>query len=168
MKHITAFAAPFLSTLYLSTLFLFTVFLFIVFLFTLSLLTVTPAALANTASDEPHDEIPGANARPQIVKVTPSGIVPHELNMQQSDSVVFFYNNTVDDLISLEIDFGKNAVHCSAAVKIIKEPGLARTRKPFGPKEFASTCFHEKGRYPYKVFTSQKGKAPLSGTVIVQ
>lgn len=128
----------------------------------------SPSFLTAANDDGDHDEIPSANARPQMIKVTPKGLVPPELNMQQSDSVVFFYNNTIDDLISLEIDFGTNSVHCSAAVKIIQEPGLTRTRKPFGPKEFASTCFHEKGRYPFKVFTSQKGKAPLTGTVIVE
>lgn len=132
-----------------------------------AIIPVTPIFVF-AEEDGASDSVPQAGARPQIVKVTSKGVTPTELNMQQSDSVVFFYNGTDDDLVSLEIDFGKNSVHCSAAMKIVEEPGLTRTRKPFGPKEFASTCFHEKGRYPFKVFTSKKGSAPYSGSVVVQ
>lgn len=108
------------------------------------------------------------DARPQMVKITSKGLSPAQLTMLESDSVVFFYNDTDDDLATLEVDFGSRAVHCAAALKVVKEPGLARSRKPFGPKEFASTCFHDKGQYSYRIFTSDKGKTPYTGTVIVQ
>lgn len=129
---------------------------------------VWPTPVFAAEEEIAKDSVPQAGARPQIIKVTSKGVAPVELSMNQSDSVVFFYNSTDDDLVSLEIDFGKNSVHCSAAMKIVTEPGLTRTRKPFGPKEFASTCFHEKGRYPFKVFTSKKGASPYSGWVVVQ
>ena len=142
---------------------------FATLLSTTFLYSAAPLADAHAEDDESRaDAVPQAGARPQIIKVTSKGISPTELNMSQSDSVVFFYNATDDDLVSLEIDFGKNSVHCSAAMKIVTEPGLTRTRKPFGPKEFASTCFHEKGRYPFKAFTSKKGASPYNGWVVVQ
>ena len=94
-------------------------------------------------------------ARPQIIKISNHGVSPSQLIMKQSDSVVFFYNITDEDLLTLEIDFGSRTIHCSAALRTIKPPGLTQTRKPFGPKEFASTCFHEKGSYPYRVLGSQ-------------
>lgn len=108
------------------------------------------------------------DARPQMVKVTSKGITPPQMTMRQSDSVVFFYNDTEDDLITLEVEFGARAVHCASALKVIKEPGLARSRKPFGPKEFVSTCFHDKGLYSYRIYTSKKGNPPYTGTVTVQ
>ena len=105
------------------------------------------------------------DARPQIIKIGPAGLSSSNFTMQQSDSVVFFYNTTDQELLTLEIDFGKRSVHCSGALRVVKEPGLSRSRKPFGPKEFISTCFHERGAYPFKVFTSTKN---YSGTVTVE
>ena len=148
-------------------------------------LTIAPTISVDCFAEEPHGHGEGSSpsthaehhgieapqspdARPQMVKIGPKGVSPAQLTMLQSDSIVFFYNDTEDDLATLEVEFGPRVVHCSAALKIVKEPGLARSRKPFGPKEFASTCFHDKGQYTYRVYTSRKGQTPYTGTVTVQ
>lgn len=151
----------------------------LVALFSLFIFPVSSSVAHNPENGSPdHDSSEAAtqknespespDARPQMVKITTRGISPSQLSMQQADSIVFFYNDTEDDLVTLEVEFDNRAVHCGAALKVVKEPGLARSRKPFGPKEFASTCFHDKGQYTYKVYTSRKGKSPYTGTVTVQ
>jgi hypothetical protein len=138
-------------------------------LYTLCTFFFPVSLYAGAPEQSPTDEArPRPNARPQIIKILDSGISQKELIMNSTDSVVFFYNDTKDELVALEIDFGSNEVHCSSAVVIVKKPGLARTRKPFGPKEFASTCFHDAGVYPFKVFGSSSKSKVYSGVVKVR
>jgi hypothetical protein len=135
----------------------------------LSVLASAPAfAVDNHQHSEEEQAQTKADARPQIIKISSVGVAPAKLTMQRSDSIVFFYNTTDEDLLTLEIDFGSRSVHCSGALRVVKEPGLSRTRKPFGPKEFVSTCFHEKGAYPYKIFSSRNGNQVFSGSVSVE
>ena len=141
----------------------------LVFFCWISFLNSTPAFSVDEHQHAENEQAPTkADARPQIIKISSNGVAPTKLTMQKSDSVVFFYNTTDEDLLTLEIDFGARSVHCSGALRVVKEPGLSRTRKPFGPKEFVSTCFHEKGAYPYKIFSSRSNNQVFSGSVSVE
>jgi hypothetical protein len=139
-------------------------------IYTITFIYPHPTCYALEAHNHEEEQQAGlaSDARPQIVKILSNGVVPANFTMQRSDSVVFFYNTTNEDLLTLEIDFGSSSVHCSGALRVVKEPGLSRTRKPFGPKEFVSTCFHEKGAYPYKIFSSLDKNRTFTGTVTVE
>jgi hypothetical protein len=122
-----------------------------------------------------HAESPAAAApnfvtipEARIVKVTDRGLSAREIHMPVRDMFVFFYNDTNDSLLSLEIDFGKHNVHCTSSNMLLERPGVVRTAKPVGPTDFATTCFHAAGSYPFTIAGLQGTATPVRGTIIVE
>ncbi len=107
-------------------------------------------------------------SRNQMIKLTDRGLEPVNLRMTTADSILFFLNDSTDALATLEIDFGSKATHCSSGNLQIDPNGLIRSVEPFGPKDFASVCFHEPGRYPVKVYGLKAKPSGILGEVIVE
>ena len=104
----------------------------------------------------------------KIIKLTDKGLVPQELTMTLSDSVVFLLNDSSDSLATIEVDFGKKHMHCNGSNMRADSDGKARSTRPFGPRDFAATCFHEPGDFPYKVFGLRSNPAGVSGIIHVE
>lgn len=107
-------------------------------------------ALAFAHDDETNDEV--AVSKNQIIKLTDHGLEPATIRMRIDDSIVFFYNDTKETLATLEVDFGDKKTHCSSSNMVLNEAGKIKSSVPFGPKEFASTCFHDRGEYPFTIY----------------
>ncbi len=104
----------------------------------------------------------------QVVKLTDSGISPNMLSMKLTDSIVFLLNDTADTLTTLEIDFGSKQMHCSGGNLRAESDGKSRSVRPFGPRDFASTCFHEPGDYSYTVYGLKPNPSGIRGTIHVE
>ena len=105
--------------------------------------------------------------------------------MKREDRVAFFVNNSLDSLLSINVQFGKNSTHCASANLEIQDESVGsdgahassvvRSTKPISPKDFATTCFHEPGTYPYTIrgLSTKNAKGDqeileLSGSILVE
>lgn len=108
------------------------------------------------------------DSRNQIVRLTDRGLEPSTMTIKKDDSIVFFLNDTADSLTTLEIDFGEKHAHCSSTNLIISSFGKIKSQRPFGPNDFSSTCFHEKGTYPFVIYGLKSKPAGMAGQIIVE
>lgn len=106
--------------------------------------------------------------RNQILKLTDNGLVPSTLKMKAEDSIVFFVNDTRDSLTTLEIDFGAKPSHCSGGNLRVMNDNKIKSVRPFGPNDFASTCFHASGEYPLTVYGLKRNPSGIKTTIIVE
>lgn len=104
----------------------------------------------------------------KIIKLTDKGLVPQTLNMTTQDSIVFLLNDSSDSLATVEVDFGAKHMHCNGSNLRADSDGKVRSSRPFGPRDFAATCFHEPGDFPYKVFGLSSNPAGFSGMIHVE
>jgi hypothetical protein len=124
--------------------------------------------VAQTALDlrkEIKKSIP--DAQKEIVTLSEKGISPEKLTISKLDASVFFLNTTDEDEFSLEIDFGKNRVHCFSPNLDLSEDGVMRTKEPIRPKDFAIMCFPQAGNYAVRVIGLTKQKKTLGGEIII-
>lgn len=110
--------------------------------------------------------IPDSNN--QIIKLTDTGIVPPVLHMQLSDSIVFVLNDTRESLTTVVFEFGSKQMHCAGSNLETTEDGLIRSKRPFAPRDFASTCFHEKGDYKLTAYGLKAQPNGITAHVIVE
>jgi hypothetical protein len=104
----------------------------------------------------------------QIVKLSDRGIEPSVLHMKKEDSIAFFLNDSTDSLVTLAINFGKLPAHCSSSNMKIGDDGMIRSTRPVGPKDFASTCFHDRGTYNYTVYGLKGDPQGVEGSIVVE
>lgn len=102
-----------------------------------------------------------------MVVITDAGLEPSTLSMSREERVAFFVNNSRDSLVTLDVDFGSNTTHCASKNLEIREDGRVTSSKPVAPKDFATTCFHDAGRYPFTVKGVANHPAGLQGTIVV-
>lgn len=107
------------------------------------------------------------DARKEILTLGEAGIQPQPLTIDKLDASVFFLNTTREKKLSLEIDFGKNRVHCLSPNLELGSDGVMRTRQPIGPKDFAIMCFPETGVYPFRVSGLEKSGRVSEGRVVI-
>ena len=126
--------------------------------------------LPNPVSSEiaPDTLPPASNIQGQMIVITDSGLEPRDITISREERVAFFVNNSKESLITIEVDFGKNTTHCASKNLEITEDGKVRSIKPVAPKDFATTCFHESGRYPFTVNGIQGQADGVRGTITVQ
>jgi hypothetical protein len=110
------------------------------------------------------DDLPTAQS--EIIKLTDSGVEPQNLKMRLEDSIVFVLNSSTSSLMTLEVDFGGKTTHCASANMTIAQNTSLKSKRPIGPNDFASMCFHEKGSYPFTV-AGLSGKT-FHGTISVE
>ena len=136
----------------------------LVLTFLLSLSIVTVVATASAAA--PPQQMP-VSQKP-ILKLTDNGLEQSVLHMTTDDSVLFFLNDTKDSLTSLEIDFRGQTAHCASSNMKAADDGFIRSSTPFGPHDFATTCFHSKGAYEYTVYGLKPKPSGIKGKIIVE
>lgn len=108
------------------------------------------------------------DSKNQVIKFTDAGIEPKNLKIKKEDSIVFFLNDTDSSLTSLVIEFGSKATHCGGAKLQTGKNGRVASVRPFGPNDFTSTCFHEPGEYPFKVYGLKANPKGLQSTIYVE
>lgn len=110
---------------------------------------VTPA---EKLSAEPQPQTTTvADSKNQIVKLTDAGIEPETVSMKRDDVLLFLLNDSTDSLATVEIEFGKNTMHCGGG-NLTVDGTKIRSVRPFGPRDFATVCFHDPGTYDLRVY----------------
>lgn len=129
--------------------------------------------LPNQGNSEPESAgLPPATDLPmglqgQMIEVTDTGLTPQTLSMSREDRVAFFMNNSLDSLITLDINFGTNSTHCASKNLEIREDGRVSSTLPVAPKDFATTCFHDAGHYPFTIKGIEGYPEGLQGAIVV-
>lgn len=134
----------------------------------LLLLLILSAIFIQLSSAYAHeDDAPAVEHQKYIIKVTPEGLQPKEVTLDHLDGSVFFYNDTQEDLVTFEIEWGKRSAHCASQNLQLTEAGILRTIRPIAPGDFAIACFPQPGTYPVRVYGLHGDDSPLSAQVIV-
>jgi len=124
------------------------------------------------SSASAQSEVPALSiiedSRNQIMKFTDTGVEPRELRIRAADSILFFLNDTSDSLTTVEVEFGDRSTHCASSNMKIEDAGTIRSNKPFGPKNFATTCFHDRGTYPVTVYGLKSKNSKDVASIIVE
>ena len=138
----------------------------IIKLFVVLLFALPSATLAHNEGGPVFASLP--ESRNQIIKLSDSGLFPVNLTMKLEDSIVFLLNSTSESLVTVEIDFGGKITHCATKNLKIEKNMKLHSERPYGPGDFASFCFHEKGSYPYVIYGSPASPEGLRGAIIVE
>lgn len=141
-------------------------YLFIPSALLLLVLTYFPREGNSEAVQVNEASVPEAQNR--LIKVTDKGIEPLNLVMKRDDSIAFFLNDTKDSLITVELDFKEHSIHCGGGNLQAAEAGKVRSVKPIGPKDFASTCFHDSGKYSYVIYGLGGNNSGVRGSITVE
>ena len=104
----------------------------------------------------------------EIMKISGAGLVPSRLVLTEPDSSVFFFNATDDSLLSLTISFKERRFHCASPNLQLEEGGVLRSKTPIGPRDFAITCFPDRGTYQLIIEGLSSFPRGLAGEIIVQ
>ena len=133
----------------------------------LCLVLLFPPSFGNSEV-APETLPPATELQGQMVSITDSSLEPSTLSIRRQERVAFFVNNSKDSLITLQVDFGSNTTHCASKNLEIKENGTVVSSKPISPKDFATTCFHETGTYPFTVKGVSGHPDGLKGIIVVE
>ena len=146
-------------------------------IFFLSMASFLPQqkSLANDEIDSPpsspvKSQFAANGNQDVLIEITDSGIQNPNLMMRVRQGVVFFMNNTSESLLTLEIDFGKNALACfSSATPNLKfaDNGKLLSTRPIAPGSFASTCLPTLGTFPFTVYGLKKNGVGTTGMITV-
>ena len=133
----------------------------------LVLLYLPPQSFSEVSAVSDPTSLP-AGTQAQMIVVNDSGLEPRNLTISKKERVAFFLNNTKESLITLDVQFGSNTTHCASENLQIYEDGGVRSIKPVVPKDFATTCFHDAGTYPFTVRGVASSLEGLRGVITVQ
>lgn len=136
-------------------------------LFLFVALLVSPSA-SRATDREGFPSLSSAESSNVLISINDSGILPQTLEMNKADGLVFFFNDSADSLVTLSLDFGKHASHCATENLRIREDGVISSVLPIAPKDFAGTCFHDPGTYPFTVYGLKKAPQGLKGSIVVR
>jgi hypothetical protein len=114
-----------------------------------------------------EDDASSGKRSKYIIKVTPQGLQPPQITLDHLDGSVFIYNDTQNDLITFEIEWGKRSAHCASQNLQLTEAGILRTVRPIAPGDFGLACFPQTGTYPVRVYGLHGDDSPLNAQVIV-
>lgn len=103
----------------------------------------------------------------KLLKLTDEGLEPEVLELERHGASVFFFNDTSNSLVNLEIDYGNRLSFCATGKMRMGKDGVFRSAEPFAPKAFVAVCFPEPGEYPVTVH-GLGSMDTVTGTVIVR
>lgn len=109
-----------------------------------------------------------SDSKNRIIKFTNRGLEPQVLHMKLEDSIVFYLNATPRSDVRFKIDYGDKPTHCSSSNLKIENGGIVSSPGPLEPDKFATTCFHQRGRYPIEVTGATGRNSKSSGEIIVE
>lgn len=124
--------------------------------------TVSAADIADIVKEQ------NAALKSALIKFDGNGLTPKNLVIDDGTSLVILLNDSKDSDVTLSLDFKKKALHCHSDTLKQDENGVLHSVKPFGPKDFATFCFHEKGKYDLKVFGSNIYQQGLDAIIEVR
>lgn len=124
-------------------------------------------AIQSSFAHAHEDDAPAVEHPKYIIKVTPEGLQPKEVTLDHLDGSVFIYNDTQEDLITFEIEWGRRSAHCASQNLQLTEAGILRTIRPIAPGDFGLACFPQAGTYPVRVYGLHGNDSPLSAQVVV-
>jgi len=126
------------------------------------LLTAAVFAVLPSCASTPLGEAPHFSS--QTVNVTASGLAPNaEVRIAAFGTVVF---RNARESGSIEVDVARSfapSAQCSTTLRFAAN-GDASVSQTIGPRELASICFHDSGRFP---FTVRSEGQELRGVVVV-
>ena len=131
-------------------------------------LVAEPKTIQDQALENQSELANYGTSQSQLISLNDSGLSPSSLKVRKEDSIVFFLNKSTDSLATLKVDFGHKVTHCASSNMKIHNAGIVESGKPFGPRDFASLCFHESGSYPVTVYGLSKFPKGATGTIIVE
>lgn len=136
----------------------------------LAAITCLPSVTFAHEQDAPAQANQSGNrvSQSRLISITDKGLRPSSLKVRTEDSIVFFLNDTSDSLTTLAVEFGNRVTHCASSNMKIEDAGTVESAKPFAPRDFASTCFHETGTYPVTVYGLRAFPQGAKGTIIVE
>ena len=103
-----------------------------------------------------------------IITITDQGASPLTMRMSKDDKMAFFLNDTSDALLTISIEYHEHATHCSSGNMRINENGNIRSTEPIAPKDFASSCFHDRGTYSFTVMGLRNQPQGVRGSIIIE
>lgn len=131
-----------------------------------AVLCVLPTYDASQA--EPvHSSMPPESTG-HIITITDQGASPLTMRMSKDDKMAFFLNDTSDSLITISVEYHEHATHCSSGNLKINENGNIRSTEPIAPKDFASSCFHDRGTYSFTVMGLKNQPQGVRGSIIIE
>lgn len=144
--------------------------------------SAAPLALSSTPNMAEARHLLSTPHEGRVIKITDAGLEPSTLiigskpEQTEADTtsdalhsrVVFFLNDTTDSLITLDVETQGKKAHCASGNLKIQESGGVRSNTPIVPKDFASTCFHNVGSYPFSVYGLKGRTAAVTGVIQVR
>ena len=103
-----------------------------------------------------------------IITITDQGPSPLTMKMSKDDKMAFFLNDTSDALLTISVEYQEHATHCSSENMKINENGSIRSTEPIAPKDFASSCFHDRGTYSFTVMGLKNQPQGVRGSIIIE
>ena len=100
--------------------------------------------------------------------ITESGISPTPLKLKPDEGLVFFLNQTANQRLNVEIDFGATKKHCWSTNMRSVGSGTIRTAKALAPGDFVTACFPEAGTYAVRVFGQSPDRAKRVAKIVVE
>lgn len=116
---------------------------------------------------EPSSDLP-PESKSHVIVVDDNGLNPSTLRMSKDDKVAFFLNDSSESLITVTLNYNEHATHCSSGNLKILDNGTIRSTEPIAPKDFAGSCFHDSGSYPFTVMGLKKQPEGIKGTIIIE
>ncbi|MEY4668027.1 MAG: hypothetical protein RL518_726 [Pseudomonadota bacterium] len=88
--------------------------------------------------------------------------------MSKNDKMAFFLNDTSDSLLTITVEYKEHSTHCSSGNLKINTDGSIRSTEPIAPKDFASSCFHDRGTYSFTVNGLKNHPLGARGSIIIE
>lgn len=107
-------------------------------------------------------------SKSHVITINDNGLSPSSLRMSKDDKFAFFLNDSSDSLITISLNYTEHATHCSSGNLKIQDDGAIRSTEPISPKDFAGSCFHDAGTYPFTVMGLKKQPQGIQGTIIIE
>jgi hypothetical protein len=117
---------------------------------------------------EPAAPVAPPASKSHIITINDNGLSPSTLRMSKDDKFAFFLNDSSDSLITISLNYTEHATHCSSGNLKIQDNGTIRSTEPISPKDFAGSCFHDPGSYPFTVLGLKKQPQGIQGTIIIE
>ena len=120
------------------------------FAITVSFALSTTFCAATTLCAEENLEIDSAEKK--VISYLPTGLLQKEILLKKSDSTVFFYNDSQESGISVEVEVKGKTLHC-ASQNMKVDGDYLKTKEQIKPGDFAAACFPDAGNYNFQIMT---------------
>lgn len=103
-----------------------------------------------------------------VIKISESGFAVRNVHLKREDGFVFFYNDSRDVPVKVDILFGDHHMHCATPNMQLESKAVAQAGNYIQPGSFSAVCFPERGEYRFQVIFDKPAERPKEGTIIVE